>query len=124
VRPPRFLHVTVSYTAAVSVEVLDNVIESECFDWFRYSWWCYLIWSSSDCETICRKLCRIPGIDKSNIFVVAMDLSDGFGSLPKFLWEWLQKDRGYGVAVSLWAPPDIVQPVPPPLSELPPPKEE
>ena len=108
-RPPRFLHVTINYSASVAVELIDAAIESESFDWFRYSWWCYMVWSSSDCETICRKLVRIPGLAQSNVFVIAVDPTDGFGSLPKFMWDWLEKDRGFG-PLQLWRPPDIVQP--------------
>jgi hypothetical protein len=97
--------VGISYSAQVDIAVVDRAIDSESLDWFRYSWFCYIIWTSSDAETVCRKILRIPGLESSYVFVWAIDVTDGFGSLPPVLWEWLKRDRGYG-ALTVWTPPD------------------
>jgi hypothetical protein len=85
--------------------VVDQAIESEALDWLRYSWFCYVVWTRSDAETVARKILRIPGLENSNVLIWAVDVTDGFGSLPPAMWEWIKRDRGYGV-VDVWPPPD------------------
>jgi hypothetical protein len=103
-RNPRFLHVGISYSAQVDVALVDQAIESEALDWLRYTWFCYVIWTASDCETVCRKILRIPGLQGSNVFVFAIDVNDGFGNVPEAIWDWLRKDRGFG-ELPVWHPP-------------------
>lgn len=114
-RDPRFVHVGISYSAQVDIAWVDEAIESEALDWMRYSWFCYILWTPSDCETIVRKVLRIPGLERSNCLACVMDPNDGFGCLPEWAWEWMKVDRGAG-SVVLWTPPDIIQPpqLPPP----------
>jgi len=106
-RPPRFLHVGLSYSSPTKTVLgaLDDAIESEVFDWLRYSFSCYLVWSSSDPETICRKILRVPGMEGASVLVCALDMTDGFGYLPPMAWEWLKQDRGSG-AIHTWTPVD------------------
>jgi len=104
-RDPRFLHVGISYSAQVDIGLVDQAIESEAWDWFRYSWFCYLVWTTSDAETIVRKVLRVPGLETSTVLVWALDTMDGFGALPPAMWEWLKRDRGYG-ALQIWHPAD------------------
>jgi hypothetical protein len=83
---------------------VDQAIEAEAFDWLRYSYSCYLVWTPSDAETICRKILRVPGMESSWLFICAIDVSDGFGFLPTAAWEWIRRDRGNG-PLSTWTPP-------------------
>lgn len=121
-RDPRFLHV--GFTAALPFDqgAADQVIASESFDWMRYASNCYIVWSSSDCETICVKILRVPGLQSANVLVCSFDVSDGFGSLPDWAWAWIKRDRGYG-GVKLWAPPDHPKPLalPPAIRPIQPP---
>ncbi len=119
-RDPRFLHVGISHAPQVDIALVDEAIESEALDWFRYSWLCYVVWTANDCETVCRKILRVPGMQDSSVFVCALDTNDGFGKLPGAMWEWFRKDRGYGT-LTFWTPPDVVQPTLPGL--LPPPSK-
>jgi hypothetical protein len=88
---------------AVQQTHVDDVLASECFDWLRYALNCYVVWTSSDCETILRKLKRVPGLEEANAFVCAIDMNDGFGSFPQWAWDWFRRDRGQG-PVKLWEP--------------------
>jgi hypothetical protein len=115
VRKARFLHV--SFAAIPSnQDSVDAVIESESFDWFRYTPNAYIVWSSSDAETICMKLRRLPELGGRNIFVCAVDMSDGFGSFPQWGWDWIRKDRGSGT-VNTWEPSTRLTLPPPPKLE-------
>jgi hypothetical protein len=127
-KPPRFLHIGLTYQPTRElVEGLDRAVETEAFDWMRYSFHCYLVWSSSDAETICRKILRVPGMGFANVFICAIDITDGFGYLPPWAWEWIRRDRGSG-PLNTWVPMD--QPglpaawpeLPSPPPELPMPK--
>jgi len=102
-RDPRFLHVGISYSAQVDIRSVDQAIDSEAWDWFRYSWSSYVVWTTSDAETIVRKVLRVPGLEASTVLVWAMDLTHGFGNLPREMWEWLERDRGYG-PLKTWHP--------------------
>ena len=120
-RNPRFVHVGISYPLQVNATLVDEAIASESFDWMRYSWFCYVLWTSSDCETIVRKILRVPGLENSHCLAFVMDITDGYGNLPGWVWDWIKLDRGYG-SVKIWTPPDVVQPQPqlPLLPFLPP----
>jgi hypothetical protein len=113
VRDPRFIHVGISYSASVDISLVDQVIESEAWDWIRYSWFCYVLWTTSDTETICRKILRIPGLENSSVFAIALDMNDGFGNLPPAMWDWLRKDRGFGIP-RFWTPSERSWPGLPP----------
>jgi len=93
-REPRYVHIAFAPVPLVHQTQIDRVVESEAFDWVRYTYNCYIIWSPSDCETILRKISQIPGMHDTSIFITAMDPNDGFANLPPFVWEWLRRDRG------------------------------
>lgn len=110
-RPPRFLHVGIAYNPPnpTFMAAVDQAIDSEALDWFRYADQCYLVWTSSDAETICRKLLRVPGMQGVRIFTCAIDVNDGFGYLSPAVWEWLRRDRGAG-PLHTWHPLDAANP--------------
>ena len=97
-RSPRFLHVGVTYNEIKMeyIHMVDAAVASEANDWIRYAWNCYLVWTTSDCETISRKINRIPGLENVVHFVVEINVVNSFGSFPPWLWEWLARDRGVG----------------------------
>ncbi len=104
-REPRFLHVGITIVPDIDVAQLDEAIESESYDWMRYAFFSYVIWSSSDTETVCRKVLRVPGLARASVMVWAMDMSDGFAYLPPAFWDWIKKDRGKG-PLATWTPLD------------------
>ena len=118
----RFLHVGLSchLQSPEQVAAVDQAIGSEAFDWLRYSFSCYLVWSSSDAETICRKILRVPGMENTAIFISGIDVNDAFGFLAPVAWEWIRQDRGRG-PVNTWQPieppglPSAWPPLPPSL---------
>ena len=100
-RNPRFVHVGISYHELPAltfehIKLMDAAIESEALDWIRYAWNCYIIWTASDCETISRKIVRLPSLENVAHFVCELNMPGAFGSLPPWVWEWLGRDRGYG----------------------------
>ena len=104
-RDPRFVHIGIGADFNfVDQDELKRVIESESFDWMRYSFACYMLWTSSDNETIVRKLMRVPGLNPGNIFAVEINITTCFGILSPALWEWLKKDRGQGALPFYHAP--------------------
>jgi len=101
-RNPRFVHVGLTYHnlpafTVEHVQLVDAAINSEALDWIRYAWNCYLVWTASDCETISRKIDRLPGMSGVGHLVCEFTPRGAFGSLPPWIWEWLARDRGYGI---------------------------
>jgi hypothetical protein len=100
-RNPRFVHVGITYHqlpnfSVEHIQLVDAAISSEAIDWVRYAWNCYILWTASDCETISRKIHRLPGLNEPGHFVCEFSPVGAFGSLPPWIWEWIGRDRGYG----------------------------
>lgn len=115
-RNPRFLHIGYySPAPGVNVAAVDKAVESEVLDWLRYAQNCYLVWTASNTEMVCRTVSRVPGV--INVFVTAVSLEDAFANLPSWAWEWLQRDRGYGTLQVYNTEPIVSPPMlpPPPL---------
>ncbi len=102
---PRFLQIGIAYgVIPVNQFSLDRAVESEALDWLRLSPGLYLVWTTSDAETICRKMLYVPGMEGAWITVLGINPQDGFGFLPPVAWQWFTKDRGVGQIVT-WTPP-------------------
>lgn len=100
-RPARFVHIGITLQQSTPnlgqvIQWTDAVVASESHDWIRYAWNCYLAWSQSDCETIARKILRIPGLDTTSLLVAEISFTGSFGSFPQWVWDWLSRDRGEG----------------------------
>jgi hypothetical protein len=104
VRDPRFLLIGLGMEPTDQAAV-DRVIDSESFDWMRYGGANYIVWSSSDVETICVKIGRLPNFSQIHILVTPMSLTEGFGSFQPWIWQWLKRDRGYGNVLESWQHP-------------------
>ena len=59
-RPPRFILVSFSLLPGMDTQAIDTAVESEALDWLRFAWGSYILWTTSDCEIICRKILRTP----------------------------------------------------------------
>ena len=100
---PRFVLVGLGFEPK-NIPAVDAIIMSEAFDWARYGSTNYIVWTSSDLETIVRKLLRVPGLEHAFILASPLDTSQYFGSLPNWMWDWLKQDRGQGNVIEKIAP--------------------
>jgi hypothetical protein len=107
-RAPRLIHVGFTTLPTQNTLAVDAIISSEAFDWMRYHFGHYVLWTSSDCETIGRKLARELGGD-AHLLIVPIVFDDFYGALPQSFWDWLKRDRGRG-ALAVWNP-ETNQPV-------------
>ena len=112
-RDPRFVHVGIAYHELPAltfehINLADAAVASEALDWVRYAWNCYIIWTTSDCETISRKIARLPGLRGAGHFVCELNPTGAFGGLPPWLWEWIARDRGYGALALTDKPLDFL----------------
>ncbi len=107
-RAPRFLHVSIAFPQSMVANspAIDAVIDSEAFDWLRYSPAAYILWTSSDAETVLRKILRLDGMRESWVLVAALNLGDAFASLPPYCWEWLKRPRGESTLSVIHPPPE------------------
>jgi len=94
-RDPRFIHIGYTMAPGIDIDAVDKAVESEVLDWLRYAPCCYLAWTASNTEMVCRAVVRVVGL-ASSVFVTAVSYNDAFGSLPPWAWEWLRRDRGLG----------------------------
>lgn len=89
------VHLSYSYVGTVIMSELDAAVGSEAFDWARFSLCAYLLWTSSDTETICRKVRRVKGMEDASVFASVISLTDTFfGYLPLAHWEWVRNKLG------------------------------
>jgi hypothetical protein len=51
------------------------------------------VWTEIPLAEIGGVLLAIPGMSDNSFIVIALNVSDSFGYLPKWVWEWLRKDR-------------------------------
>ena len=101
---PRFVHVTLTCPSPqeqpLLTRQLDAVLASQSLDWLRYAWNCYILWTSSDLQTIVRKLRGIPGTQHHSVFASEMHIdtmpNQAAAFFPPWIWDWLTKDRGRG----------------------------
>jgi hypothetical protein len=94
-RAPRFVYVGLSFTGnpppQANVPGVDAAVESESLDWMRFNWLTYILWTPSDCETIVRKIRRVPGMQTYSVIASDLNFEGAYGILPPWLWDWLNK---------------------------------
>jgi hypothetical protein len=68
-------------------EQLNNAL-----DWVRYAPNCYILYTTTDAQTWYSRLKAIVHADDS-ILIVEINLTNRQGWLPKYVWDWINKDR-------------------------------
>jgi hypothetical protein len=90
---PQFYHIGLAIPSGVDPKSIEAAINQNTLDWMRYSSTCYVVWTTGDASMLSGALLTVPGMRAGYFLVVKMDLSDSFGWLPGWLWEWLKKER-------------------------------
>ncbi len=60
-------------------------------DWLKYAPNCWLLYTSNT-EKIWADRMRLIVGEKASIFVVEINIRSKFGYMPKFVWEWIEKN--------------------------------
>lgn len=106
---PRYVHVALNYMQAVDWQAVQQAIDLEAIDWMRYAPNCYVLWTESELATIAGRLLTVPGMQANYFFICKIDIHDGFGWLPQWVWNWLRQNRTeHGFYLP---PPPLVPPI-------------
>ena len=89
-RDPRFLHLGLAYSPTLVPLEIDTTVSSEALDWIRYSFCSYVLWTTSDAETVVRKVMRQPSAHGLYVFCAEIVTDGSYGFLPEVMWEWIQ----------------------------------
>jgi hypothetical protein len=90
---PCYYHIGFTLPAGVDPNAIQEAIDDKVIDWLRYSANCYIVWSAVDAATLAGTILSVSGMSKTHFLVMRIDMSDGFGWLPAWIWEWLHRDR-------------------------------
>jgi hypothetical protein len=90
---PAYYHVGFTLPAEVPAQAVQDAIEQKCIDWLRYATNCYVVWTNVEAATLAGSILSVPGMSHTYFFIIKLDMSDGFGWLPQWIWEWLNRDR-------------------------------
>jgi hypothetical protein len=102
----RFLHISFTFNEGVpKVRELEPAFDYLAPDWLRYSFNCWIVWSSRPASDFLYGLKPLIGTSDS-MMIVKLDMSDRNGWEPQWVWDWIDKKRQLG------PPPP---PAPPPL---------
>jgi hypothetical protein len=88
----KFLHITVAFAEVPKIKELEPAITTVCDDWLRYSATTWIIWTGRSANDIAMHL-RAYLAPNDQFYIVKIDLSEQQGWLPKWIWDWLNKNR-------------------------------
>lgn len=87
----QFLHVSFNFKSEVNKDALKKQFDL-ALDWAHYMPNCWLLYTTSDPDTWYSRLKSLLS-DQDHLFIVKIDKSVRNGWLPKWVWEWLNKQR-------------------------------
>jgi len=88
-----YYHIGIKMPDGVDFRQVQEAIDSKSLDWVRYSPNSYIVWMEVPPAEMCGALLSVSGMNTGYFLVIKLDMSDGFGWLPSWVWEWLHKDR-------------------------------
>jgi hypothetical protein len=88
----KFLHVSFNFKERSSPAGSIEKVLDKAMDWVRYAPNCYILYTRTDVQTWYARLRKLLH-EKDNIFVVELNIENRQGWLPKYVWEWIKKDR-------------------------------
>lgn len=86
-----FLHIGFRWEKDAKVEELKPVFD-KALDWLRYAPNCWIVWTSSSPHRWYERLKSHLG-PGDHVFICELNLTHRQGWLPKWVWEWLNKER-------------------------------
>jgi len=87
----QFLHIGFNFVNPPDRKALDDAFDKG-LDWVRYADSCYIVWTSSDVEKWYKRLKPFLKLGE-HLFIVGIDIENRQGWLPKWVWEWINKER-------------------------------
>jgi hypothetical protein len=89
-----FLHISFNFHGQPKVDELLPAF-NKALDWVRYAPNCWIVWTTVDTERWYNRLKPLIGAD-DQMLIIGIDKDVRNGWLPKWVWEWLDKDRSVG----------------------------
>lgn len=86
---PKFYHITLIPQAGVSESLIERKMDT-AVDWFRYSKFNWIVWTTSDAAKWAERLSELVKPD-GTLFICRLDVSDRRGWMDKSFWTWLRK---------------------------------
>lgn len=87
-----FLHIGFNWVGAPKIDELESVFNL-AVDWVRYAPDCWIVWTSSSPQKWYARL--KPHLEPGdNVFICELRIENRSGWLPKWVWKWINKDRG------------------------------
>jgi hypothetical protein len=92
----RFLHISFTFNEGLpKVQELEPIFNALAPDWLRYSFNCWIVWTSRPASDFFYSL--KPAIGQSDSFlIVKLDMTDRNGWQPSWVWEWMDRKRQLG----------------------------
>jgi hypothetical protein len=92
----RFLHISFTFNEGVpKVQELEPIFNALAPDWLRYSFNCWIVWTSRPASDFFYSL--KPAIGQSDsVLIVKLDMAERNGWQPKWVWEWMDRKRRLG----------------------------
>jgi hypothetical protein len=87
----QFLHIAFKWSAAPKTTELEATF-NQAVDWLRYTPNCWIVWTTSSAQKWFERLKPHLGAS-DHMFICRLDVTERNGWLPKWLWEWLGKQR-------------------------------
>jgi hypothetical protein len=109
-RQPRFVHVAWQQQQTVDLSAVERALQVEALDWLRYATNCYILWTSSEPQVIAGRLMTVPGMAANSFLVSRLDFTDGYGSFPDWIWQWIRQDRSGRSVYTLPPLPPVAPP--------------
>lgn len=87
----QFVHVGFNWVKAPKTTEIEPIF-NKALDWARYSPNCWILYTSTAPRTWYERVKPHLG-PGDHVFVCKLDISERGGWLPKWIWEWLTKQR-------------------------------
>ncbi|MCZ7358136.1 MAG: hypothetical protein O8C66_09470 [Candidatus Methanoperedens sp.] len=86
----QFLHISFNFNSDIDQKALKKKFD-KALDWIQYLPNCWIVKTSRGAQKWYERLKPLLG-PKDHIFICKLDLSERQGWLPKWIWEWIQKN--------------------------------
>lgn len=92
----RFLHVGIAYGSGLPRPPEEfDVVFDKAFSWCRYSDTTWILWTNTSARVWTDRV-RQHLRSGDHVLVVALDMSERQGWLPRWVWDWIRDPMGVG----------------------------
>jgi len=89
---PQFLHVGFNFPKRTPPVSDLEAVFNRGVDWMRYASNCWIVYTAHSPQAWYLRFKPILSPEDS-VLICRVDLKERYGSLPKWAWEWMTKDR-------------------------------